>query len=303
MAAPAAAQARHPIGFVGLGMMGAPMAHRLHEAGCALIVSDAAPAAIERFTAAHPRCSVADGAADFAAAGVVITMLPNSDIVEAVIFGSEGRPGIATALQPGAVVIDMSSSQPMRSKVVAARLADLGLQFLDAPVSGGVKRALDGSLAIMVGGDAAVLESQRALLALMGKQITHVGAAGAGHAVKALNNYVSAAGLVATCEAMLAAQAFGIDPATAVEVFNNSTGRNNTTENKARQFMLSGAFNSGFALALMAKDLGIAAELGSLLATPMPLAADVLALWKSAAGALGVDADHTEMYRYLQQRG
>lgn len=292
---------RGTVGLVGLGMMGFPMAHRLHEAGCRLVVHDAASAACERFTREHPGSAAAGSIAGLRDAGVVITMLPSSDVVDAVVLGDGASPGLAVVLARGAVVVDMSSSQPLRSRALAATLAAAGIGFLDAPVSGGVKRAIDGSLAIMVGGDEALFETQRPLLAIMGHSITRVGDAGAGHAVKALNNYVSAAGLVAACEAMLAARAFGVDPAVAVDVFNASTGRNNTTENKAKQFMLSGRFDSGFSLRLMAKDLGIATGLGESIGSPMPLGGHVLALWREAARSLAASADHTEMFRFLQE--
>lgn len=290
------------VGFVGLGRMGSPMAHHLHAAGHPLTVHDLASAAVEAFVSTHAGAVAARGAGDFAGCEFLITMLPDSGAVESALLGGGGLPGVAAGLPPGAVVIDMSSSQPLRSRALAETLRARGLRYLDAPVSGGVKRAVEGTLAVMVGGDAAAFESCRPLLAAMGRQITHVGSAGAGHAVKALNNYVSAAGLVATCEAMLAAEAFGVDPAVAVEVFNQSTGRNNTTENKARQFMLSGRFDSGFSIALMAKDLGIATALGRDVGSAMPLAPLVLATWQAAAATLAAAADHTEMYRYLQQQ-
>jgi 3-hydroxyisobutyrate dehydrogenase len=134
----------------------------------------------------------ATGPQDFAACQVVITMLPNSDAVDSTVRGAPGQPGLLDVLSAGAVVIDMGSSQPLRTQALAQALAGAGKLFLDAPVSGGVKRAVDGSLAIMVGGDAAVFASQRGLLLQLGKVLTHVGPAGAVHAVKALNNYVSA---------------------------------------------------------------------------------------------------------------
>jgi len=133
----------------------------------------------------------------------------------------------------------------------------------------------------------------------MGKAITHVGPVGAGHALKALNNYVSAAALIATAEAIHVGEAFGIDPATIVDVIQASTGRNNTTENKAHQFMLNGAFNSGFSLALQAKDVGIAASLGRAMGLPMALAQDVYAMTAEASESLGAGADHTELYRFV----
>jgi 3-hydroxyisobutyrate dehydrogenase len=287
------------IGFVGLGMMGRPMAARLHAAGLALVVHDTRADAMQAFAATHTGAALARDLEGLAPCATVITMLPDSDAVDGVVLGAGGRRGLSAILRSGAVVIDMSSSQPMRSRALAAALRDAGMRFLDAPVSGGVKRAIDGSLAIMVGGDAAVFQSQRALLAHMGRSLTHVGAAGAGHAMKALNNYVSAAGLVATVEALHAGRRFGLDPALMTDVLNSSTGKNNTTENKVKTFMLAGAFDSGFSLALMAKDLGIAMALGHAVNSPMRLGDDVLAMWADASAQLGAGADHTEMYRWL----
>ncbi len=290
------------IGFIGLGMMGRPMASRLHAAGHDLIVHDATASATRAFTDAHAGVVEADGLPAFAACSAVVLMLPDSDAVEAVVLGRDGAPGLIGVSTRGAVLIDMGSSQPLRSRALAERLQRAGLQFLDAPVSGGVKRAIDGTLAIMVGGDAAVLAEQHGLLAQMGRTITHVGAVGAGHAMKALNNYVSAAGLLATVEALHVGRRFGLDPAVMTDVLNSSTGKNNTTENKVKPFMLSGAFNSGFALALMCKDLGIAMSLGRAIESPMPLGDEVLSLWSEAAAELGKAADHTEMYRWLASR-
>lgn len=288
------------IGFIGLGMMGGPMAHLLAQAGHALVVSDLNREAASRFVAEHADAAQAGSPADFAGADIVITMLPDSNAVAATVLGKDSKPGVAAAMRRDAVLIDMSSSEPMRSRELGATLARQGIAYLDAPVSGGVKRAVDGTLAIMVGGDPAVAERCDAVLRTMGKNITRVGPAGAGHAMKALNNYVSAAALVATAEALHVGQAFGLDPQLMVDVMNNSTAKNNTTENKARQFMLSNAFNSGFSLSLMAKDLGIAMGLGQSVAQPMPLGDEVLQMWRNANETLGKGADHTEMYRYLQ---
>ena len=281
------------IGFIGLGMMGQPMAHLLHAAGHTLVIRDAVPAAAARFASAHEGVSVASGAADFAACSVVFTMLPDSRIVDAVV----GE--LAPHLQPGACVIDMSSADPNRTRALAGLLGERGIGLLDAPVSGGVKRAIAGTLSIMVGGDADLLAQHLPLLQRMGQAITHVGPVGAGHALKALNNYVSAAALIATAEAIHAGAAFGIAPATIVDVINASTGRNNTTENKAHQFMLNGAFDSGFSLALQAKDVGIALSLGQAMGTPMELGRQVSAMASEASRILGPAADHTELYRFV----
>lgn len=285
------------LGLIGLGRMGRPMGQRLADAGYRLVVTDVRPAAISEFISAVPQARVAEAPDAFGDVDTLITMLPDSDAVDAALLH---RPGAAASLARGCCVIDMSSSQPQRSRALAARLAESGIDFLDAPVSGGVARAQDGRLAVMVGGDAEVLASRRGILERLGSTITHVGGVGAGHAAKALNNYVSAAGLVATSEALHVATRFGIDPELMVDVLNASSGRNNTTENKARQFMLSGSFASGFALGLMAKDLGIAMGLGRDIGVPMRLGEGVSRLWNDAANVLPPDSDHTEMHRYLQ---
>jgi len=285
--------------FIGLGMMGSPMAARLARAGYPLWVADADAERARQFADEHAveLVVLADGA--LPAVDVVITMLPNSAIVESVLLGADGNGGLLPQLAAGTCVIDMSSSEPLRSRALAAKLAARGVEFLDAPVSGGVKRAVDGSLAIIAGGAAAQFEAQKSLLACMGKSLFHVGPAGAGHAVKALNNYVSAAGLVAAVEALRVGERFGVDPAVITDVLNVSSGSNNTTLNKVKQFMLNGAFNSGFSLQLMAKDLGIAMQLGRDMEYPMALGEECLALWSKAAGSLDRSADHTEMYRLL----
>lgn len=290
------------VGFIGLGMMGRAMVERLHAAGYGLVVHDVVPAILDHFVELHAAAVKANGLETFSICDVVITMLPDSDAVDACILGSAGEPGLVEILKTGAVLIDMSSSHPLRSRVLGQALQQAGKRFLDAPVSGGVKRAIDGSLAIMVGGDTPVFESQRNLLGHLGKALTHVGPVGAGHAMKALNNFVSAAGLVATVEALHVGHRFGLDPALMTAVLNSSTGRNNTTENKVLPFMLSGAYNSGFSLALMAKDLGIAMSLGAAMGVSMPLGDEVLDLWRCADGALGKGADHTEMFRWLAPR-
>ena len=284
------------IGFIGLGMMGAPMAQCLSKAGFELFLADADQARVAALSAELGAARLApDNAASLDA---LITMLPNSAIVESVLLG--GADQAWTRLLPkGATVIDMSSSEPERSRKLGATLEELGLDYLDAPVSGGVKKACEGTLAILVGGAAAVLERCRPMLDAMGKSVLHIGAAGSGHAAKALNNYVSAAGLVATVEALHVAQRFGIDPGVMTDVLNASSGRSNTSENKVKQFMLSGSFASGFALQLMNKDLKIARALSEAVGYPMKLGAPCVAIWDQAAQISTPLTDHTEMYRLL----
>jgi 3-hydroxyisobutyrate dehydrogenase len=290
------------IGFIGLGMMGMPMATRLATAGHRLLVADTAAAAVQKFLGANSTARQAASPADLSAASVVITMLPSSDVVDAVVRGSSGSPGLIATLGRDAVLIDMSSSEPGRTRQLASELAAKGIHMLDAPVSGGVRRAIDGSLAIMVGGPADIASRCQPLFEAMGKTIKHVGGPGAGHAVKALNNYVSAAGLVAAAEALIVGRAFGLDPAVMTDVFNSSTGRNNSTENKLKQFILSGRFDAGFSLRLMDKDLATASKLAQDVGEPMALGKHLISLWHEAAGALPPQADHTEIFRYLERK-
>lgn len=282
------------IAFIGLGMMGAPMAHLLHQAGHSLTVRDANADVLQQFVREHGRAVAADTHEQIADNDFIITMLPSSDIVDSVVGA------LLSYLRVGTTIIEMSSADPIRTRALAAQVAERGARLIDAPVSGGVKKAVDGTLAIMVGGEAGDWEQALPILQVMGKAITHVGPVAAGHALKALNNYVSAAALIATAEAIHAGKACGIDPVTIVDVIQASTGRNNTTENKAKQFMLNGAFNSGFSLALQAKDVGIAAALGEALKVNMQLGKCVATLTSEASATLGPLADHTELYRYLQ---
>ncbi|BCZ82474.1 2-hydroxy-3-oxopropionate reductase [Paraburkholderia terrae] len=286
------------IGFIGLGMMGAPMVQCLVNAGFELYIDDSDSARADTLaTQAGAQRLTRDNAASLEA---LITMLPNSAIVESVLLGG-GAEGWANRLAKGSVVIDMSSSEPERSRKLGAALEERGLAYLDAPVSGGVKKAKEGTLAILVGGRAEVLTQCMPVLEAMGKSILHIGGAGSGHAAKALNNYVSAAGLAATVEALLVAQRFGIEPDVMTDVLNASSGRSNTSENKVKQFMLSGTFGSGFALQLMNKDLKIAHALAQSVGYPMTLGDTVTAVWGEAAQRSTPATDHTEMYRLLDR--
>jgi 3-hydroxyisobutyrate dehydrogenase len=291
--------AQGSVAFIGLGMMGLPMASRLVAAGFSVHGSDLSEQALAAFAAVGGIvCASARKAAE--GASIVITMLPNGAIVRDALLGSGGA---ALALSPGSLVIDMSSSAPMETRRLAADLSAMGIFLVDAPVSGGVKRAISGALAIMAGGDPEQIERARPVFAAMGSTIIRTGEPGSGHAVKALNNYVSAAGLVAACEAVLIAEKFGVDPNVLVDVLNVSTGKNNSTELKLKPFILSGSFASGFSMALMAKDLRTAADLSEQLGVDAEGVRDAAALWAEASAALGKAADHTEIHRFIAARG
>lgn len=286
------------LAVIGLGKMGLPMAARLIGAGYTLRGFDPAPEAGARFAElGGVTCGSAADAATGAAA--VITMLPDGTIVRRVML--DGPDPVRAAMEPGSILIEMSSSAPLATRDLGAHLAATGIAVVDAPVSGGVKKAVAGTLAIMVGGDPGVIGRVEGLLQAMGSSVFRTGGLGSAHAMKALNNYVSAAGLIAACEAVQIGATFGLDPAMMTDILNVSTGRNNTTENKLKPFILSETYDSGFGLALMTKDIGIASELADELGRPAPFAHAVVDFARRASAQLGPQADHTEVDRYLKQ--
>jgi 3-hydroxyisobutyrate dehydrogenase len=288
------------IAFVGLGLMGVPMAKNLLKAGYQIAGFDLNQEMAVKFSGEKRFQFVSSPEQAIQDANLTILMLPDSAIIDKLLWGSNGSAGIATLLRKNSYLIDMSSSSPISSKENNQKLEKLGIKFVDAPVSGGVKKAIDGSLAIIVGGKKEYFGEVHPLLECMGKSIVHVGDAGAAHAVKALNNYVSAAGLIAASEALNAANQFGLDPHVVNQVFNASTGRNNTTENKVENFMLNEAFNSGFSLALMRKDVQIALNFIENMNCYASLAKQCVLTAKEADEKLGKGADHTAMFDYVR---
>jgi len=288
------------IGFIGIGQMGMPMIRNLLQANFSVTGFDLNPlVAQELKNEAHFEMA-ARAITLTKKCDVIILMLPDSNIVDRLLWDSDDA--LAKAMNTKQTLIDMSSSDPVRSRANFDRMAQLGISFIDAPVSGGVRRAKDGSLSIMIGGLAPAVESVQPIFKAMGKTLVHVGAAGAGHAVKALNNYVSASGLLAVCEALIAAEKFGIDPHLVNQVFNASTGKNNTTDVKVENFMLSGTFNSGFSLALMRKDLQTALDFITRMETPKTFADACTQTWTQAEKTLDKGADHTAMYAFTQKK-
>ncbi len=282
------------LGFIGIGNMGWPMAANLLKAGFEVAVADARPGRAAQFAreiggrAAHDAADAAKGAE------AVITILPTSAEV------AEVMAAIKPALTPGALVIEMSSGAPGVTKKLAEELGG-GVALIDCPVSGGVPRARSGELAILAGGAVADLDRAGPVLRAMGTSIHHCGAVGAGQAMKALNNLVSAGGFLIGVEALLIGRKFGLDPALMVDVLNASTGMNNSTQKKFKQFVLSRRFDAGFGLDLMAKDLSIALEVGRASGTATPFAALCREIWASAAAVLGPGQDHTALARFSEQ--
>jgi len=283
-----------PVAVIGLGNMGVPMGACLIQAGYVATGFDPLESARQKFAATGGRVAN-DIATAVAAAEVVIMLLPNGRIVR------EAVSAMRVHLRTSAILMDMSSSDPIGTRSLGEELTAAGTAFIDAPVSGGVKRAANGTLAIMVGGDGATIDRVQPLLATMGGSIFRTGALGSGHAMKALNNYVSAAGLVAAVEALQIGRKFGLDPALMADVLNASSGKNNTTDLKLKQFIISETFDDGFPLRLMAKDVRTADDLAHALGIATPLADLCAGLWEGAARELNERANHTEMLRYIER--
>jgi 3-hydroxyisobutyrate dehydrogenase len=274
----------HTVAFLGLGLMGRLMVANLERAGFALRTYD-----INGSGSCRSPQEAATGAE------LLITMVPDGKAVRKAVLAA--LPGLA----PGSIVIDMSSSDPATTRALGRELKEKSIAMLDAPVSGAKAKAADGTLAIMVGGDAGVLERVRPVLSKMGTEIFPTGALGSGHATKALNNYLGGAGTIAGFEALLVGEKFGLDPKVLIDVINASTGRNSTTERKIPQQIFTGAFASGFQLALMTKDLGIAAEIARGTGIETPYLKSTLRIWRDAERHMAAGADHTEMFRYLKR--
>lgn len=283
------------IAFAGIGNMGWPMAANLVKAGFEVTVADPAPGKADRFAAEVGGRAAASAAEAARGADAIITIVPTSAQVAAV------AEAVAPVLSPGMLFVDMTSGQPGKTREIAAKLAEKGVGMIDCPVSGGVPRAKSGQLAIMAGGEAAALDRAEPVLKAMGTSIHRCGGIGAGQAMKALNNLVSAGGFLIGVEALLVGQRFGLDAGTMVDVLNESSGMNNSTKLKFRQHVLSRRFESGFSLDLMVKDIGIALEVARETQTPTPYAALCREIWAAAQAMLEPGQDHTGMAKLSEK--
>ena len=287
------------VGFVGVGHMGTPMASCLHRAGFELWLMDANASAASGLASSlgSPARAVANGTELGQNCDLIITMLPTSAIVREVLLGSGG---VLAAARAGTWFLDMTSGVPDQTQEIAKFVSAAGCALLDAPVSGGVARARTGDLAIMVGGETDQVEAVRPVLEAMGSHILRTGGTGSGHAMKALNNLVSAGGFLISVEAMMIGQRFGLDPGVMVDVLNASSGSNNSTQKKCKQFVLSRGFDSGFGLDLMVKDLTIALGIANHEHTPAPFSSLCRELWASTAAILGPGQDHTAISKLVE---
>jgi 3-hydroxyisobutyrate dehydrogenase-like beta-hydroxyacid dehydrogenase len=284
------------IGFVGLGQMGGPMTRRLIAAGHALAVHDVRPEAVTALVGAG--AAAAGSPAEVAdRAEVVLVSLPTPEAVRAVALGAEGLIH-GSAMR---TYVDLSTTGQTVAVEVATVLGERGIVTLDAPVSGGVRGAVAGTLALMVAGSTTGLERVRPLLEVFGR-VFHVGErAGLGQLMKLANNFLSATAIAATGEAITLGAKGGLDPATMLDVINASTGRNTATEDKFPRQVLSGRYAAGFTIGLLTKDLELCAAAAEALGVPMPVAAEVRAQWRRAVAELGADADITRIVALIER--
>ncbi|MCL2813788.1 MAG: 2-hydroxy-3-oxopropionate reductase [Oscillospiraceae bacterium] len=284
------------IGFIGLGIMGRPMAKNLLKAGYELIVNDIDKEAVAQLAALG--AEVADTAANVAeAVDIIITMLPNSPHVTEVVCG---KNGIIEKIRPGAAVIDMSSIAPAASQAIAAKLKEKGAEMLDAPVSGGEPKAVDGTLAVMVGGDEKIFGEVRDILLVMGSSATYVGEIGSGNVAKLANQMIVALNIAALSEALVLAAKSGVDPE---NVFNAIKGglAGSAVMNAKAPMMFERNFKPGFRVELHIKDLMNAMDTAHENNVPAPLTASVLEMLQSLKVHGSKAEDHSAILKYYER--
>ena len=286
------------IAFLGLGDIGAPMATHLARNPFELVVWNRTQSKADEFAAAHKVRAAPTPADAVRDANVIITCLPSSVEVEAVLHGENG---MLDALPRGAVLIDCTSGDPPTSRSIAAELGGRGVEFIDAPVSGGTIAAKAGNLTVMWGGESTVFERVRTVVEAFGKKIVHAGPVGAGDALKAVNNALLAVHILSAAEGLAILVKAGVDPKIALDVINASSGRSNTSENLIPQRVITRAFPRTFRLALLEKDIGIASVMAEDLEVTTPIISLTAERFHQAREKLGEQADHVEAVKIVEE--
>jgi 2-hydroxy-3-oxopropionate reductase len=284
------------VGFIGLGVMGKPMARNLLRAGYPLVAHNRSRGSVEELSAegAKPALSPAEVAAQVE---VVITCLPDSPDVELVALGTEG---IIEGIREGSIYVDMSTISPVTTKRVADALAEKGAQMLDAPISGGEEGAINGSLSIMVGGPTVAFERCRPLFEAMGRKVTHVGDTGAGQVVKACNQIVVGMTLTAVAEALVLGSKAGVEPEKIVEAISGGAARCWALEQRA-PWMIRHRFDPGFKAAYHYKDLGIAMDTARAFEVSLPASGLVYQLYGAMKAMGHGDRDHSAIVALIEE--
>ncbi|HEU4585838.1 MAG TPA: NAD(P)-dependent oxidoreductase [Gemmatimonadaceae bacterium] len=289
---------RIAVAFMGLGAIGAPMARHLGRPPFELEVWNRTRAKAEAFAKENGVRVAATPAEAAERSDFIITCLPTSNEVESLLDGSDG---ILAGIRRGATLVDCTSGDPVQSRRIAARLADAGVSFIDAPVSGGVSGAERGTLTVMCGGDESVFERTRPVLESFGEKIVLCGPVGAGHALKAVNNMLLAINIWSAGEGLAALVRAGVDIHAALGVINASSGRSNVTENLITERVVTRAFPRTFRLALLDKDAGIAASVARDHKIPSPIMQLTSEMYRVAHAELGEEADHVEVVKLIER--
>ncbi|MBT2187365.1 NAD(P)-dependent oxidoreductase [Sphingobium nicotianae] len=288
------------IGFIGLGVMGTPMARHLAAAGYRLTVLDLDPTLGDALAAEFADVSAARRLAEVGAASdIVVTMLPSGAPVQQTAIGPGG---LIESLKPGSLVLDTSSSEPWFTRETAQRLAEAGIAMVDAPVSGAEWGAIAAELVFMVGGAKDDVARVVPLFDIMGKAQFHLGPVGAGHIMKSLNNLITSVTFMATGEALLAGKHAGLDPDIMIDVLNQSTGGSWVAKTHFKQRIFNRSFDDPFKLALMVKDIGIALEAAERTGVPIPLSQETGRQWREIAEGQAADASVSRMIAGMEER-
>ena len=287
------------IGFIGLGVMGAPMSAHLAKAGYQLTLHDVDRTRADAAKGQGKLITVVDIPKAVAQhSDIVITMLPSGKYVSEVALGEQG---LIQGLKAGTLLLDTSSSEPWLTKATAQALAEKDIEMVDAPVSGARAGAEAGELVFMVGGSSDAVSRVAPLLEIMGKQYFHLGPVGSGHTMKCINNTITAMTFLATTEGLALGKKAGLDPEVMTDVLNNSTGMSWISQTHIKQRIISRKFDDPFRLELMLKDIGIAMQLADDLKQPLSLSKSGHELWQQADSHAGKGASVSELARWVEQ--
>ncbi|MBN1569519.1 MAG: NAD(P)-dependent oxidoreductase [Acidobacteria bacterium] len=288
------------VGFIGLGVMGSPMAGHLAKAGYPLAVFDIDRTRAERLAEQHDGIAVVETPRALAErSDIVITMLPSGAYVRDVVLGESGA---AEGLRRGDLVLDTSSSEPWITIETAGVLAQKGIAMVDAPVSGAQMGAQAAQLVFMAGGDKEHVSRVMPILNVMGKEVFHLGPIGAGHSMKCINNLITSVTFMATAESLIIGKQFGLDPNVMTDVLNVSTGMSWISQTHFKQRITNRKFDDPFKLELMVKDIGIAMELAKRKKLPVPLSSLDQELWQAAEHFSGKGCSISNMVRWIEHR-
>lgn len=287
------------VAFLGLGAIGAPMAAHLAKPSFELTVWNRTSAKARTFASRHGSAVAATPAEAVRGAEFIVTCLTSSAQVHEVVTSADG---ILAGIDGNAVLVDCTSGDPATSREIAALIANRGASFIDAPVSGGVKGAVAGTLTVMCGGDAAIIDRARPVLETFGKKIVRCGDVGAGDAVKAMNQALLAIHIWSTGECLASLSRLGVEARIALDVINGSSGRSNASENLFPERVLDRSFPRTFKLALLEKDVAIASRIAEDAHVPADFIQLAARLFAEARAIVGEDADHVEAVRVIEER-